>query len=74
MEKILYYYPPKNNSKQTSKNASNYNLDDLQNFPTLNEESKPKESKPEESEPDNNDSIEGGGVKRIKLAQHYDFF
>ena len=41
-------------------------------------ESKPKESKPEESktdkEPDNNDSIEGGGVKRIKLAQRYDFF
>ena len=38
------------------------------------DESKPKEFKPGESEQNNNDSIEGGGVKRIKLAQHYDFF
>ena len=43
------------------------------------EESKSEDSKPEGlSKPEeasrSDDSIEGGGIKRIKLAQHYDFF
>ena len=43
------------------------------------EDPKPEESKSEEvskpeKEPRSDDSIEGGGIKRIKLDQHYDFF